>query len=205
MHLCRRCGSAIVKKPGPGRWPHWCSDECRRPAAREVERAKRPAPWQSNCSECSRPIRTGARFCASEECARTGNRVRSREASAARAPRSYTIACVMCSAAFSSSNKLRRFCSTECQYRSNYMARRARRLGVRREPYALSAVIEHSQGICALCDEPIDLTLAYPHRRSASIDHVLPLSRGGADTIGNVQLAHLECNWTKGPRVSIDP
>lgn len=32
---------------------------------------------------------------------------------------------------------------------------------------------------------------------SASLDHILPLSLGGAHSMANVQLAHLSCNHTK--------
>ena len=34
-------------------------------------------------------------------------------------------------------------------------------------------------------------------RRSASLDHIVPLSRGGAHVPENSQLCHLECNFSK--------
>lgn len=36
---------------------------------------------------------------------------------------------------------------------------------------------------------------------SPSIDHVIPLSRGGAHAMGNVQSAHLRCNSSKGDKL----
>lgn len=42
------------------------------------------------------------------------------------------------------------------------------------------------------------MTLKCPDPGSPSIDHILPISKGGNDTIANVQLAHFECNWIKG-------
>ncbi len=39
---------------------------------------------------------------------------------------------------------------------------------------------------------------AWPDPKSASIDHVVPWSRGGAHTRGNVQAACLDCNLRKG-------
>src|SRR3990167_7548400 len=30
MPSCARCLKPLTKKPGPGRWPKWCSVECRR-------------------------------------------------------------------------------------------------------------------------------------------------------------------------------
>ena len=49
---------------------------------------------------------------------------------------------------------------------------------------------------CALCHRPID-----PHatalRDRLSIDHVLPVSRGGTDAIENLRPAHYGCNAAK--------
>ncbi|MCK4625025.1 MAG: HNH endonuclease [Phycisphaerae bacterium] len=42
-----------------------------------------------------------------------------------------------------------------------------------------------------------DEALKYPHRRSASLDHIVPISQGGHHTRKNVQLAHLGCNIQK--------
>jgi 5-methylcytosine-specific restriction endonuclease McrA len=49
--------------------------------------------------------------------------------------------------------------------------------------------------ICWLCSERIDLTLRWPHRLSWSLDHVIPLARGGSllDP-ANARPAHLACN-----------
>lgn len=54
---------------------------------------------------------------------------------------------------------------------------------------------------CLLCREPIDQGIAWPHPKSPSIDHVIPLSRGGVHTRSNVQSAHLGCNSSKGDRL----
>ena len=45
------------------------------------------------------------------------------------------------------------------------------------------------------------MRLHWPDRRSPSVDHVVPLSRGGDDTLANVKLSHLTCNLSKGNRV----
>ncbi|MFJ7998950.1 HNH endonuclease [Streptomyces sp. NPDC096310] len=51
---------------------------------------------------------------------------------------------------------------------------------------------------CRLCWQPIDEAAAWPDSLSPSIDHVIPLSRGGAHSMANVQSAHLGCNSSKG-------
>ena len=65
------------------------------------------------------------------------------------------------------------------------------------------AVFERDDFICKICGYPIDMTLAAPHRKSASIDHVVPLARGGKHEMSNVQAAHFGCNARKGARVQV--
>ncbi|WP_420811833.1 HNH endonuclease [Kutzneria albida] len=48
--------------------------------------------------------------------------------------------------------------------------------------------------MCGLCNEHIDYTLSWPNPGSPSLDHIVPLSRGGSHTYENVQAAHLGCN-----------
>lgn len=49
---------------------------------------------------------------------------------------------------------------------------------------------------CALCHRPIDPT-ATKLRDRLSLDHVLPVSRGGSDAIENLRPAHHGCNSAK--------
>lgn len=35
VRACRRCSGDVFKTPGPGRWPHFCSEDCRRAMQRE--------------------------------------------------------------------------------------------------------------------------------------------------------------------------
>jgi hypothetical protein len=45
---------------------------------------------------------------------------------------------------------------------------------------------------------PIRQDLKYPHPRSKSIDHIVPLSHGGDDVAVNKRAAHLGCNIARG-------
>lgn len=51
--------------------------------------------------------------------------------------------------------------------------------------------------ICQICHEKVDKKFKYPNPKSASLDHIIPLSKGGTHTYKNVQLAHFVCNITK--------
>ncbi len=51
---------------------------------------------------------------------------------------------------------------------------------------------------------PIRKDLKYPHPRSKSIDHIVPLSEGGDDTAPNKRASHLGCNMARGNRGGMD-
>lgn len=56
---------------------------------------------------------------------------------------------------------------------------------------------------CHLCTRRVDRALRYPHPRSPSFDHLLPVSRGGTDAPTNLALAHLHCNVSRGNRGTV--
>lgn len=69
--------------------------------------------------------------------------------------------------------------------------------------YALTAsqIAERDGSDCSICAEPVDLSLKWPDRMSATRDHVVPVTHGGSNAAENLRLAHLSCNSRKGNRV----
>jgi 5-methylcytosine-specific restriction endonuclease McrA len=71
----------------------------------------------------------------------------------------------------------------------------------------IKAAIEGSRrssailGSCGICGQPVFKEFKHPHRFSASVDHKIPLARGGTNALGNLQLAHLGCNSSKGAKL----
>ncbi len=51
---------------------------------------------------------------------------------------------------------------------------------------------------------PIRKDVSYPHSRSKSIDHIIPLSLGGDDTAVNKRAAHLGCNLARGNKAGLE-
>ena len=62
-------------------------------------------------------------------------------------------------------------------------------------------IYNRDKWICQICKKSVEKNLYFPNPKCASLDHIIPLSRGGTHESGNVQLAHLSCNTSKGNRV----
>ena len=88
--------------------------------------------------------------------------------------------------------------------RSAWRKRNALIKGNKVEIYSETDVLNLYGNICYLCNEKIDLNAS---RRSGigtnwqnglNIDHVIPISLGGPDTLQNVRPTHVLCNIKKG-------
>ena len=59
-----------------------------------------------------------------------------------------------------------------------------------------------TQTVCAICGKPVDFNLKYPHPLSPTIDHIIPIAKGGHPSdIDNLQLAHRCCNRAKSDKL----
>ena len=64
-------------------------------------------------------------------------------------------------------------------------------------------IILAEQEICALCGKPVDKSLRFPNPMSASVDHIIPIAKGGdPSALSNLQLAHLICNQVKASKLT---
>lgn len=104
------------------------------------------------------------------------------------------------------------YCSVKCR-KSDYWKRKGReenrghvqkvkaqKYGTATEDIDPVRLFQRDSWTCQLCGELIDAELSHPHPLAATIDHVVPLSKGGSHTWGNVQAAHFRCNNKKGTR-----
>lgn len=63
-------------------------------------------------------------------------------------------------------------------------------------------IILATQDICGICGAPVDKTLKAPDPLSPTIDHIIPIAKGGHPSdLANLQLAHRWCNRQKSDRV----
>lgn len=190
MRYCVTCASLLAKKPGPGKWPRYCSAACRRAAGR------RPAREPVRCRQCGvvfEPARTGPvpNYCGASCKARAAE-----AASPERYARPYKIRrriCRSCGAEFLQSG--RGPDASWCAACSRQGAITQGDRGIGPVP-----VCVRDGWRCGLCRRRIGKTYRYPHPRSASVDHIVPLSEGGEHRWTNVQAAHLRCNLLKRTR-----
>ena len=89
-----------------------------------------------------------------------------------------------------------------CDWRGGHYYRRLKFYGnaAYDKTVTLKAVIERDRGVCQICGGRVnteDKINGHIGRLYPTIDHIVPLSKGGAHTWDNVQLAHLCCNAGK--------
>jgi 5-methylcytosine-specific restriction endonuclease McrA len=72
--------------------------------------------------------------------------------------------------------------------------RRAAKAGVIIENVNTNNIYERDKGICGICGNLIE-------RDKATLDHIVPLSRGGPHIASNLQIAHRSCNSSKGTKI----
>lgn len=61
-------------------------------------------------------------------------------------------------------------------------------------------ILERDRWICQLCMKPISRTAPPRTPFAPSIDHIVPVSRGGTGHPSNLRAAHYSCNSARGNR-----
>lgn len=79
---------------------------------------------------------------------------------------------------------------------------RGRKFAATVESFTPAEIFDRDDWVCGLCMGAINKATPYPNPMSVSLDHVIPLSRGGAHSRQNTQAAHLVCNLRKHNKVA---
>lgn len=187
---CSRCNQHLPPEafaPSTRKQGAWCS-ECmknylwlRNPPKHGPPRPKRVIILPIDCPHCGitfMPTTANSTACRFEDCKRARWREDARRTRATPTPQLIE------------------------RRRAEGRKRRALRRGAEHERYRTNDIADRDGWRCQLCRKPIDRRLKVPHPLALTIDHILPLIEGGADTPANVQAAHLTCNCRKNRGVA---
>ncbi len=172
---CKHCGAPFV---GRSKLVLWCCDDCKK----EIHRSRKLEKYQ-----LTKDVGLQKRI----------------ELKKLKPP----CQCSVCGVLFSPlyGNKMRSCCSDKCHKEllrlvkhTDRIRRRTRLKKVRIDRFNPIEIFERDKWKCGLCGKKVNKELKHPHPKSASLDHIIPLSVGGAHSRANVQLAHFDCNWKKG-------
>ena len=102
------------------------------------------------------------------------------------------------------------YCSRRCKD-IVCRGRRDRRIqeSERDNAITIRAVYERDSGVCYMCGCKCDFADWHPGKirkwtagdTYPTIDHVVPISKGGKDTLDNVRLSCFKCNMSKGTKI----
>lgn len=212
--LCLRCNAPVpVTRIGNrGRQAKYCGDYCRRQFAEEA-RTKRYFELNpdlvKDCAACGVTFNTrikAQKFC-SYDCRANGYRLEGIATRAAVKKTSYEYECDLCHETIVRSSPLggraryHEHCSQIAKQARDRKKTVARQSQTKPSGVYVEQLIERDGFMCYLCQEPIDMKVPRTSRRGATVDHVIPLSRGGSDEIDNLRLAHWICNNKKSDKL----
>lgn len=95
------------------------------------------------------------------------------------------------------------FCRKEATRDIKRNAKHKRRLLIQNsfiESVKTITLFKRDQGRCQICGKKLNLTRQVPHPLAVTVDHIIPISKGGEHSYRNTQLACFRCNSIKGDR-----
>lgn len=202
---CAHCGETFMgRRWGRTKGARYCSLQCDCDAKRwRFMRRSSPIPW-ADCKGCGKRFVThrGKLYCSSEDCYYKDRPGRP----AQRFQQGWRVFvggnCCRCGETFLhftyNTDLLPRHCSRSCAKADDKDRRRAAKANTTVGAVVRHQVFERDDWTCRLCGEPVDKRARVPHHHAATIDHIVPLAKGGQHTYSNVQCAHFICNTRKG-------
>jgi 5-methylcytosine-specific restriction endonuclease McrA len=212
LHNCQNCGKELIHSATGGRRKRNCSKAC----ASKYHSAKYLKPKQTHtCENCTKTFEApGKRRYCSKPCYSIGNKnaqlakKRAERLERVDANGFVTTECGWCKEPRTykyqqgGHNAFHPHCTIEAQ-RARYRIKTVKRHSLINKPSRLSAdeVVRVYGNTCAICNEPIDLTLKRTSSRGLTVDHWVPLSKGGSDDMSNLRPAHWNCNRKKSDKL----
>lgn len=196
----------VYRTSSPGRRRVYCSDSCRaaaHPKPPEAQRGLRPCEF---CGWTFMGNHAGHRFCDPRCAAAARGLDQGLRISCDRFSVILWQECRDCGETWPSTFAQNTRCP-DCQVVHRRAVKQMRNAFRRGAPTGTGEVItdleifERDGWVCRLCGDPVLPFIRCPHPRSASIDHIVPVSQGGQHVALNLQLAHFGCNSAKRDRM----
>jgi 5-methylcytosine-specific restriction endonuclease McrA len=186
---CETCGEEFIAKRVTSRC---CSRKCTRAKINAVHNAAKYVVLEpKDCRGCGQqfmPQRSDGNWC-SGSCYQRHTRP---YVPVENPPKP----CALCGELFEPVRSDALFCSRRCLHKLHTQLRRARKLSNRDNaavyPQDWLGMLRRHCGRCAYCDRRTD---------RLTMDHVIPISRGGRHAIGNLMPICKHCNSSKGPKL----
>jgi len=220
---CIQCGNLITRKRSGKDSRKYCGKPCYFAAIREGKQRFKGRvqdqwaalvdwsyKWDADRRSCKRAIITHRQcICCGKATADSGHSFCSRECMIGWKGERI---CKKCGEVFGNASwcattcrRCRQLFKKECRRKNgrSHFRSRARKYGVPYESFTRGSIYSRDKWTCQLCGRKCLLSWTVnkwtkiPHSRSPTIDHIIPLSRGGPHSPDNVQLACFECNWKK--------
>ena len=83
------------------------------------------------------------------------------------------------------------------KYKGKYYSPKRRAIYAKGDDIDALELFEKYNWICHICDDIINRNVRMPNLMAATIDHIIPLCKGGTHTWENVRPAHAKCNFAK--------
>lgn len=195
---CAGCTTTITPHPRERNPKVWCTDACRFRWKRandptildrqRVRRGVRPARWREaerKLAKAAKGTHGGRTVLASGPCGRCGTQ--------------YTVATPP-----TTSQTRHNVCSQGCREANKRDRRRARKRAAFVSTVNRQAIFRRDRWTCRICGRHLKRNAVVPHPLAPTIDHIVPLAKGGTHEPANVQAAHFLCNSRKGDRATED-
>lgn len=201
---CLTCDVEIRDRKGRGPGRKYCSHRCAN--ARQRHRALcrpdhcRIYVFACECCGVANVSRRARRFCNSRCYDKYYNETTRQHPQPAAAKRQTELrSCPRCGETFSTIWKHQVCCSKRCAKALEKQRRRVtsgNRNGSDR--IGITQLARRDNWTCHLCSGPVNRGKFTGHYLDATIDHLVPVSKGGRHVWGNVRLAHFICNSRRG-------
>jgi endogenous inhibitor of DNA gyrase (YacG/DUF329 family) len=216
--ICQYCGKSYHPKTADR--TTYCSRECYFASGKigrwKLKKETTQKVWY--CKICNKPMDTYHVYC-SDECRKQRERDRyyanhdhnlelARIRDSKKITPKHEVVCGECGKVFMQEYRNTRsvYCSDQCMKRSvNRNAHHIRRIRFKDgfvESVYKARIFKRDNGMCQICGKKVSVKQKAPHPYSASLDHIIPLAKGGTHEPKNVRLVHFICNSIKSDGVS---